>query len=168
MNFESTIGYLEKLKLFYVRIPEHVLAAMQDEQDKSKTNQRFKITLEGKLTWTGGSVALEEGNAYITVSKARMRELEISLHSKVHVFLEKDHSEFGMDVPEEFLELLSQDSEARRRFYLLSKGIQRATIYIVNQLKSQDKRIEKSLFLFENLKRSPEKKTTMRHILGKD
>lgn len=168
MDFVSDIGYLEKLKLFYVRIPKEILKSMRSDDDKSKTNQRFKITLNSKITWSGGSVALEEGDAYITVSKARMRELEINLQSKVQVFLEKDNSEFGLEVPEEFIELLSQDFEAHRRFYLLSKGLQRATIYIVNQLKSPDKRIEKSMFLMENLKKSPEKNTTMRHILGKE
>ncbi|MFK7786457.1 MAG: hypothetical protein AB8B56_15155, partial [Crocinitomicaceae bacterium] len=62
---------------------------------------------------------------------------------------------------------LKQDPLANERFNALSKGTRRAVIYIVLQLKSSQKRIEKSIFLLENLKRSPEK-PTMRNILGKD
>ena len=168
MRFDSRIGYLEKLKLFYVRIPSEVLLQSKSKKDKSTINQRFRITLNNDISWLAGSVALHDGDAYITVSKSRMRKLNVDLGSMVLVKLEKDNSEFGIDVPEEFIELLNQDKEANRRFYSLTKGKQRATIYLVTQLKSSDKRIEKSLFLLNNIKNAPEKNTTMRHILGKE
>ena len=82
--------------------------------------------------------------------------------------MEKDNSEFGFDIPEEFEVVLEQDNHARERFQRLSKGRQRAVIYIVLQLKSSDKRIEKSTFLLENLKKALAGNVTMRHILGKD
>lgn len=50
----------------------------------------------------------------------------------------------------------------------MSKGKRRAIIYLVIQLKSSEKRIDKSLFFIENLKRAPIGKETMRHALGKD
>jgi hypothetical protein len=47
-------------------------------------------------------------------------------------------------------------------------GFQRGIIYLVIQIKSSDKKIEKSIFFLENLKRTPKGDETMRHILGKD
>lgn len=106
--------------------------------------------------------------AYITVSSLRMKELGAHLGDDVEVELEKDRSEYGLDVPEEWTVALDQDPEAKRRFEQLSMGTRRSIIYMVIQYKSVEKRIEKSLFFLENLKRSPEGNTTMRHILGKD
>ena len=97
-----------------------------------------------------------------------MKKLGLELGDTVTVYLEKDTSKYGMDVPEEFEELLRQDDHARQRFEALSMGLQRAVIYMVAQLKSSQKRIDKSLFLMENLKKAPVGKETMRHILGKE
>lgn len=113
-------------------------------------------------------MVLGEGKSYITISKARMKELDVSLEDEITIELKKDNSQFGMDVPVEFQEVLAQDSEANSRFSQLTKGTQRATIYLVNQLKTSEKRIEKSIFLLENLKKAPKNNVTMRHILGKD
>jgi len=89
------------------------------------------------------------------------------LGDTVTVHLEKNRSEYGFNVPEEFEEVLKQDPLANERFNTSTKGTHRAVIYLVLQIKSSQKRIEKSIFLLENLKRSPEK-PTMRNILGKD
>jgi uncharacterized protein YdeI (YjbR/CyaY-like superfamily) len=82
--------------------------------------------------------------------------------------LEKDTSEYGFIVPEEFEEVLRQDDHASAVFLALPKGTRRAIIYLVLQIKSSDKRIEKSIFFLDNLKKAPVGKLTMRHILGKD
>lgn len=97
-----------------------------------------------------------------------MKELGVDLDDEISIELVRDNSEFGMDVPIEFSEVLNQDPEANARFNDLTKGTQRAVIYLINQLKSSDKRIEKSVFLLENLKKAPKDSITMRHILGKD
>jgi hypothetical protein len=47
-------------------------------------------------------------------------------------------------------------------------GFQRNIIYMIIQYKTSEKRIEKSLFFLENLKKSIEEETTMRNILGKE
>ena len=44
----------------------------------------------------------------------------------------------------------------------------RAIIYLVIQIKSSDKKIEKSIFFLENLKRAQKGEETMHHVLGKD
>lgn len=105
---------------------------------------------------------------HITVSSDRMKKLKVDLSDTVKLTLERDFSEYGFEVPIELEEVLNQDSIVKQRFDSLSLGKRRATIYLVLQVKSSDKRIEKSIIILENLKRAPIGKETMRHILGKD
>lgn len=97
-----------------------------------------------------------------------MKELAIREGDTVEFTLIPDKSEYGMPVPIEFEAVLDQDIDGKRRFELLSLGKRRNIIYLVNQIKSSEKRIEKSLFFIENLKRMPEDKFSMRAILGKE
>lgn len=168
-EFESKIELLDKLKLYHITITEDILEKFHEKDEKgSLYNKRFKITLNDSVSWQGGSVSLGNNSAYITVSKARMKQAGTNPGEIVKVTLERDDSKYGFEVPEEFEEALRQDDEARKRFLSLSMGKQRAIIYIVIQLKSSEKRIDKSLFFMENLKRAPEGKITMRHVIGKD
>ncbi len=167
-QFNSKIDYLEKLKLHYISVSEEILQEHQSEEDSgSLYNQRFQITLNESVTWRAGSVSLGNKFAYITLSKARMKQLQVDVGDTVSVLLRKDTSKYGMDVPEEFEEFLRQDEYAKNRFESLTMGLQRAVIYVVAQLKSSQKRIDKTVFLMENLKKAPVGKETMRHILGK-
>ena len=151
----------------YISVSDDVLQEFMEEGDQLLYNQRFNVTVNDQITWQGGTVSLGNNTAYITFSKARMKKIGVGLGDTVTVHLEKNRSEYGFEVPEEFEEVLRQDRFANERFNALTKGTRRAVIYIVLQLKSSQKRIEKSIFLMENLKRAPEK-ATMRHILGKD
>ncbi len=166
-TFTSKIEHLDKLRMSYISVSDEILEEFMEEGDKLLYNQRFNVTINDQVTWQGGTVSLGNNSAYITFSKARMKKIGVDLGDTVTVRLEKNRSEYGFNVPEEFEEVLKQDSLANERFNALSKGTRRAVIYIVLQLKSSQKRIEKSIFLLENLKRSPEK-PTMRNILGKD
>ncbi|NVK62932.1 MAG: DUF1905 domain-containing protein [Flavobacteriales bacterium] len=166
-TFTSKIEYLDKLKMSYISVSDEILESFREEGDKLLYNQRFNVTINNEVTWQGGTVSLGNNTAYITFSKARMKKIGVTLGDTVTVHLEKNRSEYGFDVPEEFEEVLRQDPHANERFSKLPKGMRRGIIYIVLQLKSSEKRIEKSLFFMENLKRAPEK-VTMRHLLGKD
>jgi len=169
MSFQSKIGLLPKLKTHYLEISKEELQKFWSEEDKGSVyNQRFIITVNEIVTWHGGSMALGNNKAYIAISKARMKEINVDFNDFVTIELEKDYSKYGFIVPEEFEEVLDQDTDASNLFKQLPLGAQRAVIYIVLQLKSSDKRIEKSIFLLDNLKKAPREKPTMRHILGKD
>ena len=167
-TFDSKIDYLPKLKLHHVTVSNKILKEFAGEEAKSIYNQRFIITINNEITWRGETVSLGNNTAYITLSKERMKSLGAHLGDTVQITLELDKSKYGFDVPEEFEELLRQDDQANALFHALRMGLQRAIIYRVIQYKSSDKRLEKSLFFLENLKKSPKGETTMRHIIGKD
>ena len=167
--FTSKIELLEKLKLRHITVSKEILEKFWTEDDKgSLYNQRFIITLNDTIQWQAGSVSLGNDTAYITVSTERMKQIKVDLLDTVNVELERDFSEYGFEVPIEFEEVLNQDADGKKRFDSLTLGKRRATIYLVIQVKSSDKRIEKSIAILENLKRAPIGKETMRHILGKD
>ena len=167
ITFTSKIEHLDKLRMSYISVTDEILQEFMEKGDKLLYNQRFDVTINDQVSWQGGTVSLGNNTAYITFSKARMKEIDVGLGDTVTVQLVKNRLEYGFDVPEEFEEVLKQDPLANERFQALTKGTRRAVIYLVIQVKSSQKRIEKSIFLLENLKRAPEK-VTMRHILGKD
>jgi hypothetical protein len=168
ISITSYLGYLEKLKLHYLEISGEDLAALNNGEEQGKFNQRVVISFPNSLSWQGGVVALGEGKGYITISKARMKTLDLHEGDKVSFSLTKDTNEYGHELPIEFQEVLIQDPEARERFHAMAPGKQRTVIYYINQVKNSDKRIERSLEYMENLKKCPPGKETMRGIFGKE
>ena len=155
--------------MHHVTVTDEILKSFWTDDDTgSLYNQRFHITLNHQITWQGGSVSLGNNTAYIALSKARMKALDVHLNDEIDVELKRDFSKYGFEVPVEFTEVLEQDHEGKERFEVLRMGFQRSIIYLVIQIKSSDKKIEKSIFFLENLKRAPKGHETMRHVLGKD
>jgi len=168
LTLSSKIDYIANLKFHHITLTEETLQKFWTDNDNgSLYNQRFAITLENGITWKCGSMVLGNSQAYITISKVRMKGIKAERGDKIEFTLIREFSKYGFEVPVEFEEVLNQDEHARNRFEALTMGTQRATIYLVLQLKSSQKRIDKSLLLMNNIKRAPEK-ITMRHILGKD
>jgi hypothetical protein len=167
-EFKTTIEYLDKLKLHILLIPGEVLTQSNDNLEKGKFNQRFVIQLDGKVEWQGGVVALGEGNGYITVSSARMKQLDVERYDEVHVKLTKDKSEFGHEFPQALAEIFRQDIAIEKRFKDLAPGKQRTIIYYINQPKSLEKQIERAWLYMTNLMKLPEGKETMKGLFGKE
>lgn len=165
--FDSQIDRLDKLRLYYVEIPYAVLEQTKLDSDKTIYAQRFLIQLNDSEIWQAGAVSLGNQRGYISVKSALLKKLNLALGSKVRVQLQRDLSEFGMEVSPELAEVLHSDPEAHMRFQQLPAGKQRYIIYYVNQVKSSDKRIERSLLLLGNLKKSMPGKESFRELLGK-
>jgi hypothetical protein len=164
----SEIYHLSKLKLHYLEVSSEALTQLNDHTETGKFNQRVIIKINDSIEWQAGIVALGEGKGYITLSKARMKSLDVHLGDTLSFTLTKDTSEYGHEYPRELEEVLLQDPEAKQRFEQLSPGKQRTLIYYILQVKSSDKRIERSLLFMNNLKRSPLGKETMRMLFGKE
>lgn len=94
-----------------------------------------------------------KGDYFITVSKKLRDNLGLKIGKAVSVQLVKDGSEFGMPMPEEFAEVLRQDSEGERLFSALSPGNQRLMLKLIVFVKAEDKRIVRSLVGVEILKK---------------
>ena len=164
--FDTVIGHLDKLKMHYLEIPGKVLLELNGNEEKGKFNQRVLVKVNDKIEWQGGIVALGEGKGYVTLSKARMKELDVRNEDKVKVELSKNTSEYGIEFPEELMYILDQDEEAKNRFEALTIGKRRTLLYYIAQAKGIDKRIEKAIFYMKNLKKCTPGKETFRAIFG--
>ena len=156
--------------MHYVEVSSFHLGILAGKFERGKFNQRVwvEINENSKTKWQGGIVALGEGNGYITVSTARMKKMDIHFGEEVSVRLEKDDSEFGMEVAPEFLAVLEADPESKARFDQLNKGFQRYILYYVIQVKSSEKRLERAIMLLNNLKQCVPGQETFKQLLHKD
>ena len=132
-----------------------------------KFSMRLLCTVNDQLTFQCGLVSLGEGAAYISINQKRMKQLGVEVGDTVNVKLEKDESEYGVEVAEELTELFAQDEEGFKRFKALPAGKQRYILNHVSSVKDSQKRIERAIMLITNLKNCKLGKESFREILGK-
>jgi len=89
---------------------------------------------------------------FILINKDKVKMLGLSIHDEVNLSLEKDHSEYGHEVPESFQMLLDQDTEANAFFDQLTPGKKRSLIYLVGKVKNIDSQLNKGLAILDHLK----------------
>jgi hypothetical protein len=169
ISFKSLIYHKKDLNMHYVEVSSSLLD-MLGEFKRGKFSQRVWIQIndQEKGKWQGGIVALGGGDGYVTVSASRMKKFGIHFGEEVQVYLQKDDSEFGMEVAPEFLAVLDSDPEAKERFDQLSKGFQRYLLYYIIQVKASYKRVDRAIMLLNNLKRTIPGKETFKDLLQKD
>lgn len=95
----------------------------------------------------------KSGDYKMMFSKAKQKELNISLGDEFTIQLFEDTSKYGVDMPEELEAVLLSDYDAYQIFESLTKGKQRSIIYGVTRFKGSQNKIDKSLIMCENLKR---------------
>jgi hypothetical protein len=93
------------------------------------------------------------GDYKMMFSKAKQKELALSLGDEFEIQLFEDTSKYGVEMPEELEAVLMSDYDAYEIFESLSKGKQRSIIYGVTRFKGSQNKIDKSLIMCENLKR---------------
>lgn len=89
---------------------------------------------------------------YVLVNQELRKKMELDEAPHFQVRIERDHSEFGHEVPEELQVLLDQDEEGNGHFRSLTPGKQRSLIYIVTTVKNPESRMKKSLAIIHHLK----------------
>ncbi|MFN6962256.1 MAG: DUF1905 domain-containing protein [Pyrinomonadaceae bacterium] len=114
-------------------------------------SRRVVCTLNGKETFQCALMPTG-GGFYIMVNKAVRSRLGIFHGHEVAVELRPDESKYGLEMPEEFEEVLRQDPAADRLFHALTPGKQRSLIWLVAKGKDVDLRIHRALIAAEHLK----------------
>ena len=80
------------------------------------------------------------------------KKLELDEERSFSVKTDRDHSEFGHDIPDQFQILSDQDEEGNNFFRALTPGKQRSLIFIVTTVKNSESRMRKSLAILYHLK----------------
>ena len=89
---------------------------------------------------------------YILINQSVIKKLGLEVGHSVSVKLTPDDSTYGMEMPEELMVLLDQDSQGYEYFHQLTPGKQRNLIYIVSKVKSSESRLNKALAIVHHLK----------------
>lgn len=88
---------------------------------------------------------------FILINQKLKSQLKTEIGEEVVFTLERDQSEYGMEMPEELLVLLDQDNVGSSHFQQLTPGKQRNLIYIVNSVKNLDGRMNRALAIVDHL-----------------
>jgi len=149
-KFTTKIGKLEDSRVFmyHLIIPKEIVLFYKENNQK-----RLMCQVNELEPYSSAIMFAKDEYAYINVNKERMKKLETQVGDTVKVILLPDTSEYGMPLPPAFEEVLIQDTEFKSVFQKLTPGKQRNLIHLVAKLKSQDKRIEKSIIIANYLKR---------------
>ena len=139
-KFESHLGHFDNnVYGYHFLVDESIARKFIDG-----TNRRVLVTVNNDIKFRGGLMGSNEG-WYILLNQKIVNQLNLEIGDKLSIVMEKDHSEYGMDMPEELQVLLDQDDEGRKYFEALTPGKQRNLIYLVNKVKSPDARLNKAL-----------------------
>lgn len=137
----SSLGY------WGINVPEEIVA-----ETKSKNIKRFIVKVNDLGAFPSSFIAYGNNQFMILLNTERRKKLQVSLGDSVHVEVSEDTSEFGMPMPEEMQEVMFSDPEGETHLRSLTPGKIRSLIHLVAKVKSTDKRIEKSVVIFEHLR----------------
>lgn len=122
------------------------------EQFIKDGNNRVICILNNTFEFHCAILPKKEGGYFINIGSNICKKLNIKEGSEVVASFKPDTSEYQFEIPEEFKEVLNQDKEANRVFHSLTHGNQRGLIYLILQVKTSRKRIERAFKIAHRLK----------------
>ena len=144
--FQSTVECFDNpVYGHHFKVPENIASTFIDG-----ANRRVICRLNGSLELRAALMPSQEG-WYILLNKNNRNQLGVSVGGPLEVAMKKDHSEFGMEMPDQLQLILGQNEQAEKAFYSLTKGKQRSLIYIVNKVKNPESRLKKALAIGHHL-----------------
>ncbi len=115
------------------------------------TNRRVLCTINNHLTIQ--SALMPSGDGWFILVNERVRKkLGLQAGNRVEISISKDHSDYGMEMPESFHVLMDQDPEGKAYFDQLTPGKKRNLIYIVGKVKNVDSQLRKGMAILDHLK----------------
>ena len=131
---------------YYFPIDEEMAAFFTKDKD------RRVICLINDQIETRSAIMPGKLGHFIMINQQTVKRLRLQVGGKVNLVLEKDNSEYGMEMPDELREMLLQDELGSKYFHELTPGKQRNLIYIVSKVKNTNSRINKALAIMHHLK----------------
>lgn len=148
MKYSTTIEHFQDSPIWGFHMPVSYEVA---EQFIEGNNRRIICTINGQETIQAALMPYPLGY-FIMTNKKLVSKLGLHAGASVELTIEKDTSEYGLDMPDELRELLNQDDEGSEYFHALTKGKQRSLIYIVAKVKNTNSRLNKALAIVHHLK----------------
>jgi Bacteriocin-protection, YdeI or OmpD-Associated/Domain of unknown function (DUF1905) len=133
--------------MHYILVDEATVNSFAD-----KGSSRVICIANGDVEFHCAFMPKKEGGFFINIGSAICKKLKVKAGDEISVKFKEDTTEYQFEMPEEFTEVLLQDSVANEIFQSLTDGNKRGLIYIVTAVKSSDKRIERAVKIARNLK----------------
>ncbi len=148
MDFATTLERFKNSPLwgYYLPVTDEVVELFVEG------NNRRVICRINNETEIRAAIMFSKSRPFIMLNKALVDKLGLMEGEAVSIHLEKDTSEYGMEMPEELGELLMQDEDGSKYFHALTPGKQRSLIYIVSKVKNTNSRLNKALAIVQHLK----------------
>ncbi|MBN7813132.1 YdeI/OmpD-associated family protein [Algoriphagus sp. H41] len=147
LAFTGTLGQFDfNHWSYHIPVPDAISSQMMDEKHRrvlvwiKDSGPHHMALMKSKEYW------------YLLVNQDLRSKLSLDDAKSIPVRIERDHSEFGHEVPEELQVLLDQDEEGNGYFRQLTPGKQRSLVYIVTTVKNPESRMRKSLAILHHLK----------------
>ncbi len=115
-------------------------------------NRRVIIRINNSEEIRSALMPINKVESFILVNKEVRTKHSLIEGEEATIEIEKDHSKYGMDMPEELNILFDQELEAKQYFEALTPGKQRALIYLVTKVKNTNSRLNKALAIVHHLK----------------
>jgi uncharacterized protein YdeI (YjbR/CyaY-like superfamily) len=115
-------------------------------------NRRVLCTLNEKVELHSAIMQRKDGGYFINIGLATCKKLKIKAGSTLTASFSPDGSAYQFEMPDELREVLDTDERAAKIFRNLTDGNQRGLMYLVAQVKSTDRRIERALRIAEKIK----------------
>lgn len=145
--FTSTLSKFDSdLWYFYFPVPIEFAAPYIDGN-----NRRIFCKINDALEMQCALMPDGKGDYFININAANRKKTGLNEGDTATLTIRKDDSEYGMEMPEEFLEVLLQDELAHQHFLALTPGKKRTMIYIVLKVKNPEIRIKKAIVIARHL-----------------
>jgi len=131
INFKSIVSQFESSPLWgwHFLVPDDIASMFVDGKDRRVVctiNDILKLhcaLMPSKDTW------------FVMMNQPNIKKLNVALHGEINVAMQKDTSDYGMTMADEFREVLDQELSADKYFHALTPGKQRTLLHIVNSVK---------------------------------
>jgi hypothetical protein len=133
--------------MHFIRVDEETVTTIT-----TGNNKRVICNIQDEVTFHCAIMPKKEGGHFINIGQTICKKLGLQEGSKISATFSIDTTPYQFEMPEELSEVLDLDQEAHTIFASLTEGNQRGLIYLVMQVKSSGKRIERALKIAERLK----------------
>lgn len=148
MEFTTIIDNYHESNVYgqHIPVPEEVSKVMLEK------GNRFLCTINDFEPFHCGLISRGEGRRFINLSKENSKRMKLFMGDEIVVKLVLDTSKYGMAVPREVEELLTQDPEGCHYFEALTPGKRRNLLYLINKPKSDALKLHKAFVILNYLK----------------
>lgn len=133
-----------------VIIPEEHAVPFADAGHK---RIHIKAFFKDKQLAFHGALRLYQGKYIISFGKRYQKELGVFPTDFFEFQLFENTTTYGVEIPEAMKAVMESDPEGFSYFENLTDGRKRGLIYYIKRFKNEQTQVDKSLLIFENLKR---------------